>query len=262
MKSFPTFVLAATLALVSAPILHAGDKEPVAPEIVMPESKLDASLRLNAWAASLKGDLGIGGVVAPVDLSFGDIVDNLNMVAAGTFTINNGRWGLLIDTTYIELGAPVPDVPTPLFTIDGITVEQWTTAGLISYRLMGDHYGFLDAIGGVHYMWMRNTFDFSPGPTRTGEKSLRGRAAWVDPIVGLRAEKYVTDKFYVQAAGMIGGFGVSSDLVWIGAAGCGYNFSEKVAIDFVYRYASFDYDRKILFDASMHGPFLGVRIDF
>ena len=112
-------------------------------------------------------------------------------------------------------------------------------------------------------MWLRNQLDLSPGPTRgMVTRSISDSSGWADPVIGIRGEHYLNDKLYVQGFASIGGFGVSSDNIWSAAGGCGYHLTDKIALDFMYRYMSIDYDRKIVFDANMHGPFVGVKIEF
>ena len=49
-----------------------------------------------AWAAGLNGSVGIGNVVSEVDLSFGDILENLDIGAMLHFEARKGRWAFFV----------------------------------------------------------------------------------------------------------------------------------------------------------------------
>jgi hypothetical protein len=44
----------------------------------------------------------------PVEMSFGDIWENLDFGALAAFEAHNGRWGLATDVVFMNLGAKIP----------------------------------------------------------------------------------------------------------------------------------------------------------
>ena len=86
---------------------------------------------------------------------------------------------------------------------------------------------------------------------------------WADPIVGLRGQWNINDKWYLAGKGDIGGFGVSSDFTWNLQATVGYNFNECVSAEIGYRYFDTDYDDGgFTYDVAQAGLLLGVNFRF
>ena len=65
---------------------------------------MEVSLTPYVWATALKGDAGVGRVDADVDTSFSDILDNLNGAVMLSAKVRKGRFGLLSDTVFANLG--------------------------------------------------------------------------------------------------------------------------------------------------------------
>ena len=64
---------------------------------------------------------------------------------------------------------------------------------------------------------------------------------FTDPIAGAQFRRYLTEKFWVNLRGDVGGFGAGSDFSWfVGAAGA-FRVSNLVSLVFGYRTWSFDY---------------------
>ncbi len=55
-------------------------------------------------AASISGDARLGPIEQPVDVSFGDILDNLQMGFMGAYRVNNERFSVTADLIYLALG--------------------------------------------------------------------------------------------------------------------------------------------------------------
>jgi hypothetical protein len=86
---------------------------------------------------------------------------------------------------------------------------------------------------------------------------------WVDPIVGMRAQWNINDKWFLAGKGDIGGFGVGSDLAWVLQGTIGYNFTENVSAELGYRYLQTDYeDGAFTYDVAASGIFTGLNIRF
>ena len=65
----------------------------------------------------------------------------------------------------------------------------------------------------------------------------------------------LSDDIYVASWGMIGGFGVGSDLMWDVMAGAGYSFTEHFDVFAGYRAVSVDYsDDSFVYDIVQQGP--------
>ena len=58
---------------------------------------------LYIWFAGIEGDASIGPVTAPVDVSFGDVLDNLTGIFAFHFEAGKRKWNIFADYMYLEL---------------------------------------------------------------------------------------------------------------------------------------------------------------
>jgi len=211
---------------------------------------------LYLWAISIDGDMGIRGRSSNVNIDFGDVWDNLE----GVFTVRfNGlyreKFGFVFDYNYLDLGT---EKANDLVNVDvGFKSQIINLAG--TYRFLnGDN--TLDGVAGIRY----NKLDAGINLNNVGER-LDGDQDWVDPIVGLRYNYAFTDKWSLQLYGDIGGFGVSSDFTWQGLALIDFQPWKNVAFVAGYRGIGTDYETgsgtdQFIFDATVHGPLIGVDI--
>lgn len=86
---------------------------------------------------------------------------------------------------------------------------------------------------------------------------------WVDPFVGLRAQWNMTKQLFLAVRADIGGFGVSSDLVWQLQGTLGVNLSRSVFVEAGWRYLHTDYTNGgFTYDLAQSGAFLGLGFKF
>ncbi len=57
------------------------------------------------FASSIDGDVGIRNVDADVDVSFGDILENLDIGGMGFLSGRNEDWSFVVDAAYLKLSA-------------------------------------------------------------------------------------------------------------------------------------------------------------
>jgi hypothetical protein len=101
------------------------------------------------------------------------------------------------------------------------------------------------------------------GKLNTLPTSASADKDWVDPIVGVRAQWNINDKWFLAGKSDIGGFGVGSQLAWTLEATVGYNFTDKVSAELGYRYLHTDYDSdSILYDVAQAGIYTSLNIKF
>jgi uncharacterized protein YycO len=90
-------------------------------------------------------------------------------------------------------------------------------------------------------------------------------ADWVDPFVGMRARYNFSNRLYAVAKADIGGFGVSSDLVWQAYGALGYHLSKsgKTTVELGYKYMAVDYAKGgFTYDVAMSGVMLNIGFRF
>jgi hypothetical protein len=207
------------------------------------------------WAVSIDGDQTVKGFEVDLDVSFGDIFRNLNGALIFHFEgLHKKKWGLIADLNYIVLD---PKSSTPVGDINIDFTETIAELGGFYRFTYGDH--TIDGLGGLRYSSMDVDLDF-PGPI----PSIGQREDWVDPFIGGRWKWKFADKWQTDLRGDIGGFGIGSDITWNLFGLIFYKPWKHASIFGGYRVLYQDYssgsgNNKFAFDATMHGPILGLN---
>ena len=243
-------------------LLQGGDfiENPV-PEPVAPESEWEFGFRPYSWMTSLSGDIGMNGVTTPVDIDFDDILDNLDFVWSSTLEARKGKWGAMLDFTYLDMSksfAPsFPPPPGPALAPSRVGVEMFLVDLTGSYRTTEWDGGFFDLTAGVRWMSVDSAIRFS---NRVGKNTTQNIGDdWFDPHIGFRAHHNLTPEWFVKGLADVGGFGVGSDMTYQAILAFGYQFNDTFALELGYRYLREDYnDTSFTFDTEMQGPMLGL----
>jgi hypothetical protein len=243
------------LSLATALAAHAGTSEPVvetpAPIIPAETSEWSWRMAMYGWAQSLDGDVTVRGFEAPVDLKFSDLLEDLEMAFMGLVEVKHGRWGVLLDVNYADIGDTL-DVAGSI----NISLQQWLVNGYVTYDLVRDGANDLDVFAGARFNSMDLELDTVLG-------TFGDDKAWIDPVIGLRYQRSLSESFFFRAVGDIGGFGVSFDLTWQAFGGLGWRFSDSGNALIGYRALGTDYeDGAFEYDVTAPGPVLGVEFTF
>jgi len=206
----------------------------------------------------------------PID----NILDNLEFILMGTFDVRKGRWGILTDAIYMDVGnsktgvreASIGGIQVPVDATADVNLDIkswiWTLTGY--YRAVDQTGLTLDVVAGARYLDVKQNVNWDvtgnvgpiPAPGRTG--SAKASLAIWDAVIGVRgrfafgAQKAWFVPYYLD----VGAGG--SDLTWQGIAGIGYAFrwGEVVA---AWRYLSYDLPSgEAIKDMSFSGPEIGV----
>lgn len=218
------------------------------------------SLNLYAWAAGLDGRVRTIPPLPAVDVnvSFGDVLENLNVALMGTAEARYDRMILFTDLIYSKLS------PEKGFSVAGFpgraTIESESFIGLaaVGYRMVDMPHFSLDAFLGVRGFAMSNTITLE---VPLASVSYGKSEQWIDGVVGARARYNFNNRLYAVALGFVGGG--ASNYQWDLYGGLGYAFNERWAAFAGYRAMKVDYDNgHFVYDALQHGPLLGVKITF
>ena len=248
MRSFAATVV--LLFAVSVPGLAAADTNS--------DSGWNSSLLIYLMGPNIDGDIGLGPVEGNIDLDPGDIFDAFDSGFLGLFGAEKDRWGFIIDTVYMDLSQ---DATSMGGQVTGeVGVEQLILGGLVSYKL-NDSARLL--FGGL-YVDLDNTLRLS-GPIQ--ERNFKVSEDWVDPVIGLRLTKQLSEKWELGGLAHIGGFGVGSDFTWQLSGDLTYAFTERTHLAMGFRYIDFDYEDGsgldyFKFDVAEYGLAVGLRFDF
>ena len=236
------------------------------------------------WGVGLSGDVGVfGRGPVDIDIPFSDILENLDFAAMGVAEAHNGTWGVFVDLNFTSLSAGKSRSRT--FEKDVLDMEL-EVAGEVSaeadikeffgtfmgqWRAVDSDQITLDLMAGARYWKIDNDITVRGTLTASGPlgasviKELSGSdgASWVDPIVGIKSRIDTTTPVYFTGWGLVGGFGVGSDLTWDVMGGVGYQWTEKFSTVLGYRALGVDFeDDGFVYDVIQQGVAFGGVITF
>ncbi len=201
------------------------------------------------------------------------IIDALKFAFMGTFEATNGRWGVLADVLYMDLGSskngtrdvnidghPLPvDVNANLsLDIKGTILELAGT-----YRLATSRSGTLDLVAGARMLDYKQTLgwqfsaDLGPDqPSRTGNSDIKV-TDW-DAIIGVKGRVLFGEngEWFIPYYADVGTG--DTDLTWQVMGGLGYSFKWGDVLA-AWRYIDYKFKSgKPMEDAYFSGPIVGV----
>jgi len=120
-------------------------------------------------------------------------------------------------------------------------------------RVHSSENGNADAFVGLRHWSLDAEIDFDRLPT--AKRSID----FTDPILGIKGNRNINEKWFVSGLAEIGGFGIGSDLQWELVARAGYRFSDVWNAAIGYRHLVLDFDDdNLVMKATMTGPFLAI----
>ena len=213
------------------------------------------------WAAGLEGDIGAfpNLPTAEVDLSFGDVLEELDGAIMVKAEAQRGRLGLIMDVGYVKTDSSTDDVTIrdPRFT--GVTLgNELLTATLAgAWRAVDEPQYSIDFVGGVRFS--KVSPDLALIVQDTVVRRANPDASWFDPVIGARTSVQLSPRWSLAAYGDVGGFGVSSDLTYQVLATASYAFNDRWALSAGWRHYGVDYEEDgFVYDVTQSGPIMGV----
>jgi hypothetical protein len=193
------------------------------------------------WLAGVSGNVTVHGHQANTDVSFDEILDHLKGIAMLDLELSKGKFGFYAQPNWIKLEA---DGNTgPLRTKDEMQIWIVDAAGFYQLGKWGQEKPVtLQALAGVRYWNIGNELTES-GLFRMTHFNGSSTLSLIDPIIGLRAQIYLTRKLSLRLHGDIGGFGISEDssnFSWQAMGMFGYDFSRHFSFGIGYRALSVD----------------------
>jgi hypothetical protein len=185
------------------------------------------------WASGLDGTVGLAGRERDFEASAADLIKQLDFALMANFEGRKDRWSFSTDFDYTDLGKDVAvenanvAAQNPRLDLKLVIVE-----GDIGYQV-ADSVDLLAGVRGVS----------ASSALLTDNATLaEADGGFIDPIVGARFRRYLSEKFWVNVRGDVGGFGAGSDFSWFVGAAAGYRVSKLLSLDFGYRAWGFDYE--------------------
>ncbi len=212
---------------------------------------------LYGLASSISGDAQLGGPVQlPVDVSFSDILDNLQMGFMGGYRGSSERFSVVADVIYLGLGNSSDTGLVRRADLDQLIVD--VTGG---YRFSS----IVEAFAGLRVTDLSTKVGLED-PVIT---ELEGSDTFYDPVVGVRVLTPLSQngRWWLQARGDIGGFGASMDFTWQAMANVGFKPAEWISIFGGYRAFGQDFkdaggSERFSLDVTYYGPLFGLGFHF
>jgi hypothetical protein len=211
------------------------------------------------FGAGMNGTTTVAGQQLDVDMSFSDILSNLQFGAMGFVVARKGNWGVGGDVVWMALGAN-GTTPGPI----GVTGSADMNQGAFTFYGLRRLAPYADLMFGGRINTLQGNLRFN-GP---GQRSADGSKTWFDPLVGVQFRTPENGKrWHAQVYTEVGGFGVGSSFTWQVFPTFGVNISKAASIDFGYRWLDIDYssgENLTLFkwDVLTQGPVMGFVFRF
>ena len=218
---------------------------------------------------TVNDDTNLGGEAA-----FRDIMDKVDSVFMGHFEARKGRWGMYLDTIYLDLGesksvpvGPGGPILDDLQADAAMKMKLYDAGALYRLREPGDDLQF-DLLAGVRYIDVDIDLDLVlPGPAMR-EVDISTGPSETDLMLGARLIGRFADRWHWGLRGDYS-FG-GTEGTYNGLASVGYTFGESRLFTLTagYRYMSIDIDgttqrgNPAEADITMSGPLLGFIFNF
>ena len=210
------------------------------------------------WGAGIDGTTQRGN---EIDVTFSDIVSNLDMAFMGAFEARRSKWSLVADAVYLDVSADqagtigASSIP---YNADA-SVQGWVLNLHGARNVFDSDRASVGVLAGARYLDADSKLNLrlgAAGPTGSASASA---SVW-DGVVGVKGNVNITEQWYLPYYADVGTG--QSDLTWQGLAGVGYRF-KPVDVVLTYRHIHWDFKSDSAFsDLTFSGPALGVVFKF
>jgi hypothetical protein len=226
------------------------------------ESEWEWSVAIYGWMSGIEADVFANDTkVGEIDMSFSDILDDLDMTLMLHGEGFRGQWGFFADLVYLDisnsetgsLATTSYDMSSTIFDLAGV------------YRLSGTPLGF-EAYAGLRYFNM--DLELNVTPNLTGNtRSASIDDSYTDFLIGARYTGEINENwFYRLRADLSTG---ETDGTWslIGMGGYRFGQQRNMSVILGYRHLEIDLEEDkgpftISQDLTMSGPFVAFNYAF
>ncbi|GJM15788.1 MAG: hypothetical protein DHS20C13_11150 [Thermodesulfobacteriota bacterium] len=237
------------------------------------------------WFVGMNGETGEGRAVADVDMSFGDIWDNLDVGVQAHFEFWWKKWIFFLDPIFMKLSSNNSQTRVISSLKSKLEVKMFLMDLAMGYRVAELALGSstksnnfkswpsvsIDVYGGGRILSVDNTINLTiETPLGTNKQRIKIDEAWFDFIVGTRFIFDFTENVLLSIKSDIGGFGLgfSSDIDWNFVANVGYQLPWWGVTPYIgYRVLYIDYadgsgDNRFVYKMWQTGPQIGLGVRF
>ncbi|MEA4881880.1 MAG: hypothetical protein VB045_10455 [Synergistaceae bacterium] len=205
------------------------------------------------WASGLVGTVGVKGHKARIDLSFSDILGNMDASGMLAFHGHKGRQYFFFNGLYLDQSDTEPLSSGISATVD-VTMTLLEAAW--GFRVLEEESSSLHLFAGARYWDLKNGLAIRSGSGPIRE--FHENESWLDPIVGFRWTVRLSPRLQFVTMADVGGFGMGSDFSWGAMTDLSWALSDRTSVQMGYRYLSVDYEKNgFIMDAYNDGFFIG-----
>ena len=252
-----TAVLAlCSLAVFGSPVLAQEETE-------VPRDEWQFSGAIYLWGSDIGGKTIVG---SEIEVSFSELLDNLELAFMGAFVARKNNWSLLTDLIYMDLSAnesadvtiPIGGNLLPISTSVDVGLEGLIVHLAGGYNLYAEGRSRVDLVAGARYLDLSVDMflelqSLGPGQSRTISES---HSAW-NGILGLQGTAALSDRWFLPYYIDVGAG--ESEFTWQASAGIGFKAGNSVDVALIYRHLEWDLDStSVVDDINFSGPTLGV----
>jgi hypothetical protein len=214
------------------------------------------------WVTGQEGKVATLPPAEPADLdvSFSDVIDNLDISLMVLMEARKGRFAVFSEIFYVGISTDDADTPGPFYSGTEYEQDLWGISLGGSYELTQSDKYKLEAVTGLRFWDLDNEFQLKAGilPAR----NISHREKWNDLFIGLKGKFNLDTRWYLSGWGVAAVAG-DSDSVWDVYGGVGYEYSDSLLLSVGYRHQEVDYENgDFLFDIEMSGPMIGLNFRF
>ena len=205
------------------------------------------------WMLGFEGTTAVLGEDSELDVSFGDVLDLLNIALSANMELSKGKFFVVFDPMYAQLEADIVG-PDP---IGGKMDIDLVIADLNVGYSVNENFGLY---AGARYYDQ----DISITPNMLPKVSLGDD--WTDFILGFRVQTSMSDKWSF-AGKLDAAVGGDSDSAWYLQAVFLRHFGSNKHLDLGWRYYDVDYESgsgvtRFKWDVAHSGPVVGFSWEF
>ena len=213
----------------------------------------------------------LGDVTADVDVSFSDILDNLDFTFMGFVEHRRGKWSFIGDVAYLKISAEKTRSRTPVssLTLDA-EFEQTLGEAFVGYRVFAQNQGEaqfgIDLLVGARYNEIAFELDATASLLGLTTSASRNPSEdWVDGVIGARVQYGHNNGWGVSALADVCDGSDSSSYQLMGIVS--YRFKNNIRVFGGYRLYNLEYTgdtggRRFDVDLDYTGPMFGVSYRF
>jgi len=233
------------------------------------------------WAISVRGESAIGAAPpADIDLTFTDVLKNINFGLMGRFEATNGQWkfygsglGAILSGDKRKGAAVAIDVDIDTAIVEGgvqYRVGEWPME-VTNMNGLSDRSFTFDVLAGARWSYQNIEIEGMVNPPLPFLPAVPINVSaiedWIDPFVGVEVVVDISDNWDLIVHQDVGGFGVSSDFTSNTVFGLKRTWKENRKIFIGYRALYTDYEtgngsNLFTYDAWLHGPMVGAYFPF